>query len=253
MAWRAAATAVWILAAALPAFAAEAPALEGPTWRVEELPGQDAGALAALRPALSVRFDAGRVEGFSGCNRFAGSYTRDGDRLDLGPLAGTMMACPEPAMSLENAFRSALAGSLRFAISDGRLRLTSESGTVATLREEPPPRLEGVTWEVTGYNNGRQAVVSPKLGTTLSLSFGDGAVTGSAGCNTFRASYTRDGDRLAIGPPAATRKMCPEAGVMEQERAFLAALEGAKTWTLRDEMLDVHLGDGARAFMARAR
>ena len=141
MARGAAATAILVVAAALRAAAEETPPLEGTTWRVEALPGQDAGALAAARPALNVRFDAGRIEGFSGCNRFAGGYAREGDRIRLGSLAGTMMACSEPAMVLESAFRSALAGTLRYAIADGRLRLTSESGATTTLRAEPAPRL----------------------------------------------------------------------------------------------------------------
>jgi heat shock protein HslJ len=235
-----------------PAVRAE-PALEGTLWRIEELPGQDPSTLAAARPGLTVLFEEGRASGFSGCNRFAGSYTREGNRIRLGPLAGTMMMCDGQAMELENAFRNALAGTLTAAFADGRLTLTSESGTTAVLREAPAPALEGVTWEVTGFNNGRQAVVSPQLDTALNLTFADGTVTGTSGCNTFRASYTRDGDRIAIGPAATTRKACTAEGVMEQERQFLAALQAATTWTIRDELLDMHFADGARALMARAK
>jgi len=244
-----------VAAGAMSGSAAASPAatgLEGPVWRLESLAGQDASALANAQPPLSVRFHAGRVEGFSGCNRFAGGYKLESSRIKLGPLAGTMMACGEPAMSLENAFRSLLSGGLTYAIVDGRLTLTSDSGAAAGLREAPAPSLGGVTWEVTGYNNGRQAVVSPKLGTTLSFTFADGNVSGRAGCNTFRAPYTVDGNRVAIGPAMTTRKHCPEEGVMEQEREFLAALEAAKIWTVRDDLLDMHFADGeTRALTAR--
>jgi len=230
------------------------PPLEGPTWRVDELTGQDPGALAAARPALTVRFHEGRVEGFSGCNRFAGGYSLEGSRVRLGPVAGTMMMCDEPAMARENAFRSVLAGTLAFSIAEGRLTLRTESGATAGLREAPAPTLEGVQWEVTGYNNGRQAVVGPRPGSTLTLVFRDGAVTGTAGCNTFRATYTLDGDRLDIGPIGSTKKTCPGEGVMEQEREFLAALEAAKVWTVRDDVLDLHFAGGeTRALMARAK
>lgn len=225
--------------------------VEGPVWRVEALSGQDANALAAARPGLSVRFEAGRVEGFSGCNRFAGSYTLEADRIHFGPLAGTLMACGEPATALENAFRSVLAGAPRFALAEGRLSLTADSGTTASLREAPAPNLEGVAWEVTGYNNGREAIVSPQLGTALSLSFEDGEVTGSSGCNSFHASYTQEGNRISVGPLATTRKHCTGEGVMEQEREFLAALAAARTWSIRDELLDMHFEDGARALTAR--
>ena len=40
-------------------------------------------------------------------------------------------------------------------------------------------------------------------GTRLNLSFQDGIVQGHSGCNTFRATFKRDGDRLVIGPAAA--------------------------------------------------
>jgi heat shock protein HslJ len=228
--------------------------LEGPGWRLEGLSGADAQALAAARPALSIRFDAGRVEGFSGCNRFAGNYTLEGDHIRFGTLAGTMMACVEPAATLEDRFRSALQGTARYAVAGDRLTLTSESGGVATFRQAPAPRLEGIDWEVTGYNNGRQAVVSPQAGTTLSLRFENGMVSGSSGCNTFRAPYTQEGNRISIGPAASTRKMCAGEGVMEQEREFLAALQAAKVWTIRDELLDMHFEDGeTRALTARVR
>src|SRR5262249_27111630 len=89
------------LGAALPAGGPGAHAIEGPVWRRVHPVGQGEQALADPSNAPSVRFEAGRVEGFGGCNRVAGSYAIEGDLLKLGPLAGTMMACPGPAMQVE--------------------------------------------------------------------------------------------------------------------------------------------------------
>lgn len=75
-----------------PAFAT----LEGPVWRLIRLRGQDETALAGLPSGVTVRFEAGRLQGFGGCNQLVGSYTVDHDRLTFGPMAGTMMACPQP-------------------------------------------------------------------------------------------------------------------------------------------------------------
>ena len=36
--------------------------------------------------------------------------------------------------------------------------------------------LEGTSWDVTGYNNGKQALVSLAVGTTISLQFADGSM-----------------------------------------------------------------------------
>jgi heat shock protein HslJ len=231
--------------------AAPAPAmLEGPTWQLVTFAGHGAGSLDSLRRPVTMRFAEGRIDGFSGCNRFFGNYTVDRDKLILGRLAGTMMACPGPAMKIESAFKSALNGDFRYAISNDRLTLTPPSGDPVVFRIAPEPQLDGVTWDVTGFNNGRQAVVGVLLGSRLNLSFKDGMVQGFSGCNKFRASYKREGDRLTIAPLGTTRMTCAAEGLMQQEREFLAALESATVWTIRDGMLDMHRADGERALTA---
>jgi heat shock protein HslJ/uncharacterized membrane protein len=211
--------------------------LEGTTWRLTSDP-------------LTVRFADGRASGFSGCNRFMGGFKRDGDALTVGPLAGTMMACPEPRMAIEKAFLDGLSGSHRVAIAGDRLTLTPASGSPLVFQAEPELTLEGVTWQVTGFNNGRSAVVSAVTGTSLTLTFENGVVRGSSGCNTFRAPYTSEGNRLSIGAAATTRKACSAEGVMEQERKFLAALQTAQVWTVESGALDVHRADGERVLNA---
>ncbi len=181
---------------------------------------------------MTARFEAGRVTGFAGCNTFTGPYTLKGNRLTVGVLAGTMMACPEPAMSLERAFHAALTGTLSYAIAGDRLSLTAASGAVLAFEKEAAVTPEGGPWEVTGFNNGRQAVVSPMVGTVLTVAFENGVVSGQSGCNTFRATYSTTGDRITIGPAASTRMMCG-ADVMTQEQQFLKALESATTWIVR--------------------
>lgn len=227
----------------------QASGIEGATWRLSHLTGLEDEQLAAVRGGVTLRLEGGRLQAFGGCNRMAGAYSLAADRLRIGPLAGTMMACPQAQMQVENAFRTALAGDFAATVEDGRLRLAQGSVTL-TFVAEPPPRVDGVTWTVTGYNNGRQAVVSPLAGTTLTLSFDGGSVVGQAGCNGFRATAVIGDGRLDIGPIAATRKTCPGEGVMEQERQFLAALESAKTWTIERGMLDVHRADGERVLTA---
>ena len=117
------------------------------------------------------------------------------------------------------------------------------------FKREAPPRLEGVTWDVTGYNNGRQAVVSPKLGTKLTLNFKGETVSGSSGCNRFHGQFKAQGNALSIGPLATTRMMCEES-VMTQEQEFLAALQTASTWDIARGMLDVHRADSERVLWA---
>ena len=225
--------------------------VEGRVWRLASLPGQDAASLAAVPGGVTVEFTGGNLEALAGCNRMRGSYTLEHGHVELGPLAGTMMACPEPLMAVEDAVKRTLTGRLRYAVGGDRLTLTSSDGRALVFDAVPPPALAGSSWEVTGFNNGRDAVVGPLLGTTLTLSFVDDTVVGHAGCNTFRASYTHDGDRLSVGPAATTRKACVGEGVMQQEREFLAAIESATKWTIAQDLLDVHRADGHRVLAAK--
>ncbi|HKE57221.1 MAG TPA: META domain-containing protein [Pyrinomonadaceae bacterium] len=223
--------------------------LEGQPWRLVSLPGQSPATLAALQRPVTVQFDSGRVSGFTGCNTTSGSYTVDGMQLKLGTLAGTMMACPGAASTVESAFNKAFANTLTFVITGDRLNLTTASHHVLSFEREAPQAITGRTWNVTGFNNGRQGVVNPLVGSPISLSFADGRVSGRTGCNTFSGSYTLQGNTIKFGPIAATRMMCA-AGVMNQEREFLKALESAVSWTVQGDRLDMHLANGERALEA---
>lgn len=249
------ATLVALALPALPALAGESAAtIEGPTWLLSGLPGHDLGPLNGAGRPVTARFEGGRLSGFSGCNRFVGGYSVDRDQVsvNVGSLAGTMMACPADAMTIEGAFKGALTGPLRYTITGDRLVLTPSSGAPLVFVREVAV-LEGAKWEITGFNNGRQAVVSPLIGTQLTLSFANGTLSGSSGCNTFHAAYQAEGGRIAIQAPATTRKLCAGKGVMEQERQFLTALETATVWAISGGMLDVHRADGERVLTANRR
>lgn len=62
-------------------------------------------------PTLDLSTEGGRrhASGFSGCNRFAGSYELKDGLLSFGPLAGTRMACVGPGADIEGPFLDALA------------------------------------------------------------------------------------------------------------------------------------------------
>jgi heat shock protein HslJ len=231
------------------AASAAASSPEGQTWLLTGLPGIDATRLQGLERPVTVRFADGRVNGFSGCNTFAGDYTLDGDRLVLGQLATTMMACDEPAGEVERVFQGALAGPLRFAFDGRDMKLTNASDVSLQFAAQPPPQLEGVAWTVKSYNNGRQAVVGVMEDATIVMQFEDGEVSGHAGCNRFRASYTATGDRIEFGPASTTRMACEEA-LMTQEREFLSALVSSVTWTVEAGVLDMHRADAERTVWA---
>ncbi len=89
---------------------------------------------------------------------------------------------------------------------------------------------------MTSYYNG-QAMVSALVGTEVTVFFGDdGSVSGSAGCNTYSASYTVDGNSLSVGVPVATKMVC-DAEIMAQENIFLADLMSSVGYEISGDTL----------------
>ncbi len=131
-----------------------------------------------------------------------------------------------------------------------------------TVSVTPPPPtattapavdpLLGTSWEVITYNNGQEAVVSVIAGSLVTIDFeADGVVAGNAGCNTYQASYEVNGSNITIGRPIVTNLFCGDpVGVMDQESAFLAALQSAATFDVRADSLELRGAGGQIAVTA---
>lgn len=81
-------------------------------WRnadgsARDIPHGDNG--EPIKLALSTKTGVRRAAGFSGCNRYMGTYDVKNGVLAFGPLAGTRMACVAPARAaLERDYLAAL-------------------------------------------------------------------------------------------------------------------------------------------------
>lgn len=231
--------------------------LEGTRWNLTSLRTDEGETVAVLpRTEAYARFEDGRVSGHGSCNHFGGGYTVDGNRLSVDEqMMSTMMACPPPVMQQEQRFLAHLRAAAGYAVDGDRLIIANSEGqTVLTLTADVPANLVGTTWVARNYNNGRGGVQSLLSGTTITLELReDGGLGGSAGCNTYRAQYTLDGDRLSIGPAMTTRKMCMKPdGVMEQEAAYVQALATVVTYRIDGRALELRTETGALAAAFRA-
>ena len=101
--------------------------------------------------------------------------------------------------------------------------------------------LDGTSWVLTAYRKTR-----PISGTTITATFEDDQVRGSAGCNSYGGSYQVSGDTITVGAIAITEMACLEPeGVMEQELLFVEFLTDARTFRLADGQLQILRSDGA--------
>lgn len=212
--------------------------LAGTSWVLSSLGGD----LPLSGATVTLQFgEDGTAAGSDGCNRFSTSFTQEGYDLTIDqPAASTMMACLEPVMDQSVAYMAALERTTGFTATERQLILQDGNQILATFVASSQ-NLVGTAWEVTAFNNGREAVVGVLLGTDISANFGgDGKVSGNAGCNDYFASFAVDGDAIEIEQAGSTLRLCVDpAGVMEQEAEYLAALASAATYNIEGNMLQM--------------
>lgn len=106
--------------------------------------------------------------------------------------------------------------------------------------------LAGPTWHLTAFGDALRP--PPILGDTeITLSFDEeeGRVAGSAGCNSYFASYELEGAALTLDEAGATLMACAPPA-MERERAFLDALKEVRAWRREGDRLELLNAEGGQ-------
>jgi heat shock protein HslJ len=108
--------------------------LAGQSWTCATLNG---AAITATRPP-TITFDgAGRVNGFSGVNRFGGSVeSAEAGELHFGQMMSTKMAGPPEQMALESSFLDALTRADRYVVTDVKLIFSAGEKMVVQFKSE---------------------------------------------------------------------------------------------------------------------
>jgi heat shock protein HslJ len=131
-----AAIATGLLGCAAPSSQSDRPVAEPPAFlSVEMLVGSDwlaeviDGVPVVNAPQPRLRWlDESRISGSGGCNQFVGRSNLAFDRMILGPLAATRMACVAAPQGQEDKFFKALELTRRARLSEGGLVLSDDGG-----------------------------------------------------------------------------------------------------------------------------
>ena len=91
--------------------------------------------------------------------------------------------------------------------------------------------VEGARWEAIS-----QAVVT--------VTFSNGELAGDMGCNRYSRPYSAAGRNVRWGPLLVTGAACDSPAIIEQEDAFLAALEAVAEFSLSPTALELLDSDG---------
>lgn len=95
-----------------------------------------------IKLALSTESGVRRASGYSGCNRYMGTYEIKNGVLSFGPLAGTRMACTAtPGGQLEHAYLDALAHVAKAGVqmrAPQQLLIVTDGGATLTFTRRGP-------------------------------------------------------------------------------------------------------------------
>jgi heat shock protein HslJ len=230
--------------------------LIGTAWRLASLDEQPLLEASTLTLAFH---DEHRAGGYAGCRAFVASYKAQGDELTIFSMAMMGAICDDDGLQQqEGEYTTVLGWANRFSLERDRLELRTSRGETLVyeaLPAEAQPDLEGPTWSLLAFvEPGRTAdpaaptplLSEPLPGTQITITFADGQVSGTAGCNQYGGSYSLNGAVLPISNLFQTEMACIDpVGVMEQEQNYLDTLRAAIAAHIYGSQLWVEVDGGS--------
>lgn len=234
--------------------------LPGSLWNVLMYNnGQEAVVSVIIGTEITAYFgEDGQLTGNAGCNNYSAAYEIDGDKITIGPAITTRMACGEPegVMEQEMAYLTALgmASAYQFEEPERLILMDSEGRRVVDYKEARTFELFETVWNLQNYNNGNEAIVSVLEGSEITADFDEqGNVSGTASCNNYSGTYQVDGEQISIELGPLTMMFCEQPeGVMEQETAYLQALESVVSYHILGDELVMQNDEGQEVLKYKA-
>lgn len=219
--------------------------VEDVKWVISTLEGKDMSTINNHGKAIYFTLNSkdNRVNGYSGCNTFMGTYKLEGTKISFSQMASTRMACPDSDIN-ESEILSVFETADNFTIADGKLSLNKarRAPLAVFAKEEANAPIVEKYWKLKTLE-GKEVKMSENQTRDIyfMLKNDDNRVVGFAGCNNITGSYTlEEGNRIRFGKMATTLMICPDVDVNEYE--FLQIFELADNYTITDDVLSLNVG-----------
>lgn len=209
--------------------------LQGTGWRLLDQGDARAATMSFL--------DYGLVIGVTACRPYVAAYlenyggTEGNIRLPSTSMLTYAQPCAGDARRMEGEFTSLFTWAREYAISEEGgsrlLRLSSLTGKTLTFEPLSPTvkDIVGTEWTLMAFVevriHGDPRTTRVVRGTDLTISFDEGGLSGSSGCNSYRGRATVEDGAITIDTQSfsQTEKACEGLdGLMEQEERFLDLL-----------------------------
>lgn len=170
------------------------------------------------------------IYGKSGCNRFNAGYILNGNTITINQAAGTLMACDEASMKMEQAFRDIL-DKKNFDIHTAGNTVHFKDPVTKNILlgfEIPSEKeiwsfIEGKKWKLIQLDN-----VGKDYGKAfIRFDTKNKKITGNGGCNNFFGTYTAKAAEIVFSALGSTEMACPDKETTDTEFKILQHLSAA--------------------------
>lgn len=104
----------------------------------------------------------------------------------------------------------------------------------------PAQGLDATSWRLETFRSPEGDMTEVLPDSVVTMDFQADQVSGISGCNNYSGPYQSTGNDIEIGPLASTRQLCAQPeGIMEQEAAYLSALESVARYEINGDTLEL--------------
>lgn len=189
---------------------------------------------------------ASRILLFGGCNNYFGAFTVNYKTLNVGPVAGTMMACTNK-MDLESRFRNAFSDNhLTYELSGNYLLFYRNGRHVMSFSRQPASRefdyLSSYDWALYKYDTTLMTISS--LYSYITFDKNTSQIYGYDGCNHFSGHMEMFKNTMKFSGVTSTMKGCVDLIVNDIANHYARLLNTQNlTYTLENDRLMFYSGE----------
>ena len=213
--------------------------LNGTSWELSGIKQNGLNLQIPNNTKVAVSFSGNKINGFSGINRFNGTYRIRNSAL-LTTLNTTLMGGPEELMNFEVAFLDILQSSPRISNNANTLTLKNRNGDTLTFSKNSSSNqsdsnslsnlsreLSGTKWELIKMDRKEMKDVFSPNDNGITISFSGNKISGNSGINNYFGDYIVTAGNVTVGAIGSTEMAGPD-NLMKLERQYLELLQNAK-------------------------
>ena len=212
------------------------------SWQLVTIKEKNVGSITVDdNSKISISFTKNRVSGFSGVNRYSGSYSTNNDSISFSELSVSLMSGSRSAMDAEERFLRILRSTKKVRADKNTMTLENAKGDTLTFKnlktsDKKENEILPLNKEILNTEWKLVNMAGRNLGSyeNITISFSEDGVSGNSGVNTYFSSYVITNNNITIGVLSSTKMAGPD-NLMKLERDFSTLIQNVRKIKLADK------------------